>query len=244
MPEPEAAMPEPEVAMPEPEVAMPEPEVPAAVEAAAQEVSSFFEITDVPKVQTAPGHKAPAAEDTIEGRYAGVLFSSASQQESLYDVYEDMIYLSELYKASEPFRMYTQNSGVGKKEINALNGVLNETAPFNPLTIHFLTVLAENKRLGQIYDIAMKYKKFYQLFNKEEKITIISAEELTAAQKDDVVEALKANPNNQGKAFTIEYSVDPIIRGGLQMYTESEFMDMSLVSRLTRINEEVAKLSL
>lgn len=189
-------MSEPEVAMSEPEVAMPEPVVPEAVKAAAHKVSSYFEITDVTKVQTAPGHTAPVAEDTIEGRYAGVLFSSASQKESLYDVYEDMIYLSELYKASEPFRMYTQNAGVGKKEINALNGVLSETAPFNPLTIHFMTVLAENKRLGQIYDIALKYKKFYQLFNKEEKITIISAEELTSAQQAEVVAALKANPNN------------------------------------------------
>jgi len=28
------------------------------------------------------------------------------------------------------------------------------------------------------------------------------------------------------------------------MYTESEFMDMSIASRMMRINEEVAKLSL
>jgi len=30
--------------------------------------------------------------------------------------------------------------------------------------------------------------------------------------------------------------------GGLQMYTESEFMDMSLQSRLDRISSEVSKL--
>ena len=74
-----------------------------------------------------------------------------------------------------------------------------------------MTVLAENKRLVLISDIAAKYKKLYQLFNKEEKITIISAEELTADQKSQVVEALKANPNNAGKEFTLEYQIDPII---------------------------------
>lgn len=155
---------------------------PAPVKAAAHVVSSYFEITDVNIQQSAPGHKSPIAEDTIEGRYAGVLFTSASQKEALYDVYEDMMYLAELYKHSEPFRMYTENAGVGAKEIKALNGVLMETAPFNPLTIHFLTVLAENKRLSQIHDIALKYKKFYQAFNKEEKITIISAVELNASE--------------------------------------------------------------
>ena len=56
--------------------------------------------------------------------------------------------------------------------------------------------------------------------------------------------ALKANPNNADKQFTIEYKVDKIIQGGLQMYTESEFMDMSLQSRMSRINEEVAKLTI
>lgn len=53
------------------------------------------------------------------------------------------------------------------------------------------------------------------MFNKEEKITIISAEELTADQKKDVLAALQANPNNQGKEFTIDYTIDAAIQGGL-----------------------------
>jgi F0F1-type ATP synthase delta subunit len=57
---------------------------------------------------------------------------------------------------------------------------LLETASFNDVTIHFLVVLAENKRLVSIQQIASKYQKLYQQFNKEEKITIISAEELNA----------------------------------------------------------------
>jgi len=43
-----------------------------------------------------------------------------------------------------------------------------------------------------------------------------------------VLAALQQNPMNTGKAFTIEYQVDKAIQGGLQMYTESEFMDMSI----------------
>lgn len=155
-----------------------------------------------------------------------------------------MMYLSELYTHSESFRLFTENAGVGQKEIKLLNQALLETAPFHETTIHFLTVLAENKRLIFIKNIAHKYQKLYQQFNKEEKITIISAESLTSKQQSDVLKALQANPQNSGKAFTIEYQVDASIQGGLQMYTESEFMDMSLQSRLARINEEVAKLSL
>lgn len=125
-----------------------------------------------------------------------------------------------------------------------MNGVLKEVAPFHECTLHFLTVLAENKRLIFIKEIAGKYAKLYSQFNKEEKITIISADDLTNDQKSQVLAALQANPQNTGKAFTIEYQIDKSIQGGLQMYTESEFMDMSIASRMMRINEEVAKLSL
>ena len=54
--------------------------------------------------------------------------------------------------------------------------------------------------------------------------------------------ALKANPQNQGKEFVIEFKVDESILGGLQMYTESEFMDMSLSSRLDKLNQEINKM--
>jgi len=95
-----------------------------------------------------------------------------------------MAYLSELLKHSEDFRLYTENGGVGKAEIRALCGVLQETAEFTPLSMKFLEILAENKRLIYIKSISDKFAKLYSEFNKEEKITIISAEELTKDQED------------------------------------------------------------
>ena len=74
-------------------------------------------------------------------------------------------------------------------------------------------------------------------------MTIISAKDLSSGQKGQIIDALKANPTNEGKEFTVVYEIDETIMGGLQMYTESEFMDMSLASRVTRINQEIEKLS-
>lgn len=72
-----------------------------------------FTLGDIKRVSSTPDNKAPSSEDTIEGRYAGVLFTSASQKSALYEVYEDMMYLSELYTHSESFRLFTENAGVG-----------------------------------------------------------------------------------------------------------------------------------
>jgi len=93
-----------------------------------------------------------------------------------------------------------------------------------------------------INEIAKKYIRSYLLLTKEEKITIISAQELTEAEKNQVRAALLANPENEGKTFIIDYSVNPTIIGGLQMYTENKFMDLSLSSRLDKIKDEVNKL--
>ena len=90
------------------------------------------------------------------------------------------MFLGELYKNSEAFQLFTQNAGVGLKEIRQFNKSLSETGDFHKVTLKFIEVLAENKRLMYIKDITEKYQKLYQQFNKEEKITIISAANLNA----------------------------------------------------------------
>lgn len=111
--------------------------------------------------------------------------------------------------------MFTQNGGVGAKEIRLFNKALLEVGTFHPVTIKFLEILAENKRLVFINHICDRYVKLYQQFNKEEKITIISAEALTSSEEGEVLAALQANPENVGKQFQLEFTVDESIQGGL-----------------------------
>lgn len=94
------------------------------------------------------------------------------------------MFLGQLYENSEAFQLFTQNAGVGLKEIKQFNQALQETgADFHPTTIKFIEVLAENKRLMYIREITEKYQKLYQQFNKEEKITIISAYKLNGDEE-------------------------------------------------------------
>jgi F0F1-type ATP synthase delta subunit len=67
-------------------------------------------------------------------------------------------------------------------------------ATFHPLTIKFLEILAESKRLVYIKGIAERYLKLYAQVNKEEKITIISHVELNESERSEVLSALQQNP--------------------------------------------------
>ena len=69
--------------------------------------------------------------------------------------------------------------------------------------------------LAFIGGIADRYIKLYKTLNKEEKITIISAETLSSDEQGEVLSALKANPLNAGKEFTLEFTIDETIKGGL-----------------------------
>lgn len=82
-----------------------------------QDLFGAFSVGTIKEVNSAPNNKPPISEDTIEGRYASVLFSTASEQESLFAIYEDFTYIKALYDNSEAFYLFTQNAGVGAKEI-------------------------------------------------------------------------------------------------------------------------------
>ena len=47
-------------------------------EVVSAELNKPWAMADVKQIQSTPDNKAPSQEDTIEGRYAGVLFTSAS----------------------------------------------------------------------------------------------------------------------------------------------------------------------
>jgi F0F1-type ATP synthase delta subunit len=79
----------------------------------------------------------------------------------MYAIYEDFTYLDSLHTNSESFRLFTQNSGVGMGEIRQFNKGLQEMADFHPLTIKFLEILAEGKRLVYIKGICERYIKLY-----------------------------------------------------------------------------------
>lgn len=101
-------------------------------------------------------------------------------------------------------------------------------------------LLCENKWLKELPEIADKYFKLYNVLNKEEKIIIISAYDLNESEKEEVLQALKST--QLAASFNLEFKVDTTILGGLQMYTETKFLDLSLKSRLDRIQSEITKI--
>jgi F-type H+-transporting ATPase subunit O len=77
--------------------------------------------------------------------------------------------------------------------------------------------------------------------NKEEDIKIISAKELTAAEKEQVVKSIKTQKPDV--RFKLSYEIDATILGGLQIYAGTDFLDCSLRSRIEKLKSELAKIA-
>lgn len=153
-----------------------------------------------------------------------------------------MKYINNLYENLESFRIFADNSGLNSTQIYSFVQEMGKCGDFCETTLKFCDLVGKNKRFMYINEIAKKYIRTYLMLTKEEKITIISAQELTSIERDQVQHALMSNPENEGKTFIIDYTVNPNVVGGLQMYTENKFMDLSLSSRLEKIRDEVHKL--
>jgi F-type H+-transporting ATPase subunit O len=68
-----------------------------------------------------------------------------------------------------------------------------------------IATLIENKRVDILPKALDKYIEYYKILNKEENITIISAEELNSGDKSRIQDALKKS--NAGVNFTLKFDV-------------------------------------
>ena len=189
-------------------------------------------------LKSVPGNKAPVIEETVAGRYAGVLFRIASKNEILHLVAEDMERLNEVAKQSVAVRNFLANSSSKRSEQLAVFQTVYPS--LNEITCQFLDVLIDNKRTYALEKITATYARYVKMLNKEESVRVVSATELNEDQRSRLLDAL--NVQYEGVTFTMKYDVNPAIMGGLQMYTGNRFLDCSLVSRVNFVRTELSKM--
>lgn len=61
-------------------------------------------------IRSVPGNRPPIREETVAGRYAGILFSLGSKNEQLDTINEDMEFIQKLLQEVDPLHPEPQNS--------------------------------------------------------------------------------------------------------------------------------------
>ena len=168
--------------------------------------------------------------------YAEVLFGAAKDAGRLEQVNEAFADLASAMAESRELQAVLRNPQL---ESSAKAQILADVAGDDePLLTHFLQVVAEKGRAGELEDIA---KEFERLMAREERrltVELTTARELTDAEADAI---LKQIEEAAGRKVEATRSVDPDLVGGIVLQAGTLRVDASVRGRLERLRHELVR---
>jgi F-type H+-transporting ATPase subunit delta len=173
-----------------------------------------------------------AKSGIVSERYATALFSSAGEK-GLYDaVAADLSTLASLLEQSADMRQLVGSPVLSRAEQTKGIAAIAGKAGLTDLTQRFLGMLATNRRLDTLAEVAALYKAKLAELRGEHTAQVTSAVALRPGQLESLREKLTAK---LGGRVTLDLKVEPEILGGLIVKIGSRMIDSSIKSRLERI---------
>lgn len=170
---------------------------------------------------------------SVAGRYASALFDLASEQKQLAAVEQDMARMAGFLETSADLRNMVRSPVLSADEQGRAIAGLGEKAGLSPLGVNFLKLLARNRRLFALDDIIKAFRQIIARHRGEIDADVISAHPLSEAQRNALVDTLKASAG--GKNVKIHTHVDPALLGGLVVKMGSRMIDSSLRTKLDNL---------
>ena len=179
-----------------------------------------------------------ADERTLARRYARALLGTAEEQggDAIEKVEADVLGLAEMWVTSTDLRNLMQHPSVPrekKKETFAklLAGRVSD------VTIRFVGLLVEKKRLFLIEDIAQEFSKAADEARGIARARVRTFMPLGDAQREKLRARLARFTNR--KTIELEESVDPALLGGIVVRIGDQVLDGSVEGQLRKLRERL-----
>ncbi|KAL3151911.1 hypothetical protein ABBQ32_001042 [Trebouxia sp. C0010 RCD-2024] len=193
-----------------------------------------FSAEAAPEKDTSP----PITVHGIPGRYASALYTAAAKAGTLEAVQDDLIEVYNLTGESSEFEQFLYDPSVPKnKKVPALNAILDKME-VNEVTKHFFGVLATNNRLKHLHRISDIFDELVAAAKGEVRAKITTAQVLEPEELQDIKDGLK-ELLKPGEQLLVEQTVDPKIMGGMVVDIGDKHIDMSISSRVKKIQQLV-----
>ncbi len=178
--------------------------------------------------------KSSTAANVIATRYATALIETAEQASSVESVEKDMSSLAAMLAASDDLRSLISSPLFRSEQQQDAISAIAEKAGFNKLTINFLSVLAQNRRLSALEQIIGAFKDALAARRGEVKADVTTAFALTAEQQRALQDQLK---KSLGFNVHLNLSVDRSLLGGMVLTVGSRMVDDSVKGKLARLKQ-------
>ncbi|MGD8483410.1 MAG: F0F1 ATP synthase subunit delta [Thioalkalispiraceae bacterium] len=177
-----------------------------------------------------------AEKSTIARPYAQAAFDIAKEKGDLKG-WSEMLQLLAVVASDALMQDMISNPAIEtSKVIDVMVGVAGDN--LNDAGKNFLNVLAENKRLNVLPEIAELYEQHRAEAEKTVEAEITSAFPLSDAQKQQLIEALK---NRLGREISLVSKTDENIIGGAIVRAGDLVIDGSVSSQLDKLGNSLLR---
>lgn len=168
----------------------------------------------------------------LSGRYAVALFDLAKESGALDSVAADLDRLDDMMASSADLLRLVRSPALSRDEQGRGMSAVMEKAELGDLTRRFVGLVAANRRLFALADIAQAYRALLSRHRGEMTAEVISAQPLDDAQLNDISSNLAKAVGSEVK---VTASVDQSLIGGLIVKVGSRMIDSSLRTKLQNL---------
>jgi len=168
----------------------------------------------------------------LAGRYALALLELAEEARALDEVADDLRGLRGLIAQSADLRRLIHSPLISRADQAAAMAAILDKAGVGDLTRRFVLIVAGNRRLFALAEMIDAFLADLARRRGEVTAHVTSAAELSAEQRDALIDALKAKVGSKVK---VEVEVDRSLIGGLIVKVGSRMIDSSLRGKLRRL---------
>jgi F-type H+-transporting ATPase subunit delta len=168
----------------------------------------------------------------LAGRYAAALYDIAETAGTLDAVANDLRTVQRMIEESEDLRRLIRSPILDRADQAKAMRALLERAGAGDLTLRFVGVVTENRRLFALPQIIDAYLRRLAERRGEVVAHVSSARTLSEPQVARITETLR---RSLGSKVVVDLRVDPGLIGGLVVRVGSKLVDDSLRTKLMRL---------
>ncbi|KAF2090249.1 OSCP-domain-containing protein [Saccharata proteae CBS 121410] len=177
----------------------------------------------------------------VDGTYASALYTAAAKTSALDSTAKALENLSNVFQRDTKLQAVLSAPTLtvsDKQQIVAELQKHTGGADKDNVVKNFLDTLAQNNRLGVLESVCEKFTQLMSAYRGEVELTVTSAAPLdnkTLRQLENAVS--KSKFVGQGKKLKVVSKVNPDIKGGLVVEIGDRTIDLSVSSKIARMNK-------
>lgn len=184
------------------------------------------------------GVKHPVQLFGLDGTYATALFTAASKTTSVEAAASSLNALKETVAKDTKLTSILENPALSAEDRNIVVDTLSKKINLDQSVQNLLKVLAENNRLSLLEHVTSQFSKLTDAYHGLVQATVTTAQPLDSKLFKRVEKALAASSLvGKGKSLKLENVVKPEIQGGLIVEVSDRTVDLSIASRINKLNQ-------